>query len=411
MKYIFLILLLVPTVLADVQISEVLYDPIATESGGEAVMLYNPTDLPINITNYLLKTESSAIDATLPGVILQPKEYFLVADVNWQTLKDNQTFPNANYEEAITLTNTNAGIALIKNNEIIDAVGWGDPLQIDQGLYQGTPATHVSAGNSLKRISTTNNNANDFIETYPFLTEKQQQSNQIVLTAKVCSTTNILEINTIDEDLMTQGIQILPIPKQQKIIPITTNIEGSPEQVTAALLNNNQIITSTSLTNNNNTYQGNLALNFYDQPGNYTVRVQADTKLSEIQLNYQTLTALELDTNSLGLELIPGKISDLTGDLDMKTNQTTIRNIGNTNLNLGIQATNLRSATSEISIANSTFSFDNQKLNLSNDLKLVELDFAPSNSSLKPLSLSIFAPEGTKEDTYTSTISIVGAAK
>ena len=55
----------------NVIISQVLYDPIGTETGGEAVELYNPTDSAIDIGDHVIKTESSATDATIPsGTVL-----------------------------------------------------------------------------------------------------------------------------------------------------------------------------------------------------------------------------------------------------------------------------------------------------------------------------------------------------
>ncbi|MFH1063594.1 MAG: lamin tail domain-containing protein [Candidatus Woesearchaeota archaeon] len=56
----------------NVVISEVLYDPIITETGGEAVEIYNPTAAPIDISGYVIRTESSATDATVPdGTLLR----------------------------------------------------------------------------------------------------------------------------------------------------------------------------------------------------------------------------------------------------------------------------------------------------------------------------------------------------
>src|SRR3989338_3074050 len=280
MKKYILLILLIPTVLADIEITEVLYDPINTETGGEAILLHNPTTQPINISNYIIKTETSTTDATLPSKILLPGKFFLLTDLNWSNLKDNSTFQDADYEEAITLTNTNAGIALLNaNNEIIDAIGWGDPTQITIGLFQGTPAIQVKEGNSLKRISSTNDNSNDFIENYPFQgTETKQEENQIQLNAHVSSSTQINSLSIADEDLMTPEIQIFPKPKEQKLIQITTNITGDATTTLAFLIKDQQILATINLTKNNEIYEGYLPINFYDAPGNYTIKIQADTK-------------------------------------------------------------------------------------------------------------------------------------
>ncbi|MBS3159345.1 lamin tail domain-containing protein [Candidatus Woesearchaeota archaeon] len=412
MKKYILLILLIPTVLADIEIAEVLYDPINTETGGEAIRLYNPTQQPIDISNYIIKTESSATDATLPNRILLPRDFFLIADLNWSKLKDNATFPNADYEEAITLANTNAGIALLNaNNEIIDAIGWGDPTQITIGLFQGTPAIQVKEGNSLKRISSTNDNSNDFIENYPFQgTETKQEENQIQLNAHVSSSTQINSLSIADEDLMTPEIQIFPKPKEQKLIQITTNITGDATTTLAFLIKDQQILATINLTKNNEIYEGYLPINFYDAPGNYTIKIQADTKIREQQFTYLPLIAIELDINNLNFEVIKGKITTLDGDLDTTTNKTTIKNIGNTNINLGLSATNFISSTSEIAINNLNYSLDTfiTEKQLSTQLEFSTVAFKPGENSLLPLSFKMYTPETTLEGDYTSTISVTG---
>ena len=412
MKKYILLILLIPTVLADIEIAEVLYDPINTETGGEAIRLYNPTQQPIDISNYIIKTESSATDATLPNRILLPRDFFLIADLNWSNLKDNATFPNADYEEAITLANTNAGIALLNaNNEIIDAIGWGDPTQITIGLFQGTPAIQVKEGNSLKRISSTNDNSNDFIENYPFQgTETKQEENQIQLNAHVSSSTQINSLSIADEDLMTPEIQIFPKPKEQKLIQITTNITGDATTTLAFLIKDQQILATINLTKNNEIYEGYLPINFYDAPGNYTIKIQADTKIREQQFTYLPLIAIELDINNLNFEVIKGKITTLDGDLDTTTNKTTIKNIGNTNINLGLSATNFISSTSEIAINNLNYSLDTfiTEKQLSTQLEFSTVAFKPGENSLLPLSFKMYTPETTLEGDYTSTISVTG---
>src|SRR3989338_311409 len=412
MKKYILLILLIPTVLADIEIAEVLYDPINTETGGEAIRLYNPTQQPIDISNYIIKTESSATDATLPNRILLPRDFFLIADLNWSKLKDNATFPNADYEESITLANTNAGIALLNaNNEIIDAIGWGDPTQITIGLFQGTPAIQVKEGNSLKRISSTNDNSNDFIENYPFQgTETKQEENQIQLNAHVSSSTQINSLSIADEDLMTPEIQIFPKPKEQKLIQITTNITGDATATLAFLIKDQQILATKNLTKNNEIYEGYLPINFYDAPGNYTIKIQADTKIREQQFTYLPLIAIELDINNLNFEVIKGKITTLDGDLDTTTNKTTIKNIGNTNINLGLSATNFISSTSEIAINNLNYSLDTfiTEKQLSTQLEFSTVAFKPGENSLLPLSFKMYTPETTLEGDYTSTISVTG---
>ncbi len=168
MKWLALIVLLIPCVSASVVISQVLYDPVGTESGGEAVELRNDGNSSVDIGGWTIKSESSDADATIPSnTMLKPSETFLIADEGWDDNKDDSDWKSADYEEKITLGNTNSGIALIANGSVVDAVGWGDADEIDDGLYEGDPAAEVSAGMALRRTQDTDDNSADLEEAEP----------------------------------------------------------------------------------------------------------------------------------------------------------------------------------------------------------------------------------------------------
>ena len=168
MKNVILLLLMLPCASASVVISQVLYDPISTESGGEAVELRNDGNEPVDISGWVVRTESSDSDATIPAsTVLQPSATFLIADEGWNASKDNAEWKPADYEEKLTLGNTDSGIALLGNGSVVDAVGWGDPANIDDGLYEGDPAEQVSAGMALVRIKDTDDNSADFQQAVP----------------------------------------------------------------------------------------------------------------------------------------------------------------------------------------------------------------------------------------------------
>ncbi|MEK6854275.1 MAG: lamin tail domain-containing protein, partial [Nanoarchaeota archaeon] len=159
----------------NVIISQVLYDPLGSESGGEAVELYNPTASSVNISGWVLATETSQTDAVIPnGAVICSSCYYLIADSNWSNAKDNSSWPNADLEEAITLANTDAGVALKDSSGVIvDAVGWGNSAGIAAGLFEGVPHSGSISGNSLVRRTVnssyidTNNNSDDFAATTP----------------------------------------------------------------------------------------------------------------------------------------------------------------------------------------------------------------------------------------------------
>jgi len=165
MKNVILLLLCVQFASATVVINQVLYDPIGAESGGEAVELKNDGSSAVDISSWVLKTESSDTDATIPeGIILDAGETFLIADEGWDANKDDSGWKSADYEEKITLGNSDSGIALLSNSTVIDALGWGDVEGIESSLYEGSPASMVPPGKALLRTKDTDDNSADFIE-------------------------------------------------------------------------------------------------------------------------------------------------------------------------------------------------------------------------------------------------------
>jgi hypothetical protein len=192
MKYAMLILLFAPFVSASVVINQVLYDPVNTESGGEAVELKNAGDSSVDISGWVLATESSATDATVPeSTILAPGAAFLIADVGWDENKDDASWRSADYEEKITLGNTDSGVALVVNGSVMDAVGWGDADGMDGTLYEGSPASMVSVGNALLRTKDTDDNSQDFVESAADF----QPGIPVPMTINVSITTPVIEVS------------------------------------------------------------------------------------------------------------------------------------------------------------------------------------------------------------------------
>jgi len=164
MKYVLMLLLVIPFVSADIVIHQVLYDPVKTESGGEAVELRNTGLESVDVSGWVLATESSATDATIPdSTILAPGSVYLIADEGWDDNKDNPDWRPADHVEKITLNNADGGIALVHDGSIVDAAGWGDAEGIEAGLFEGSPAEEVEPGKALVRLDDTDDNSADLI--------------------------------------------------------------------------------------------------------------------------------------------------------------------------------------------------------------------------------------------------------
>ncbi|MBI3033573.1 lamin tail domain-containing protein [Candidatus Woesearchaeota archaeon] len=413
-------------------IAEVLYDPV-NESGGEAVELYNPTGESVGIGGWLMATESSSADATIPqGTILLPGSYYLIADSGWSF---NNPGVLADYEEALTLANNDAGIALINNGTVIDAVGWGNPLNIGSGLFKGTPAAQVSEGQSLRRLgngsgfANTNNNSADFIAGVPsFMNSSSSAGFGIDVYAVISgSAPSVDSINISDDDAILPGIQLIPLPKQNRSVNVRAVVRGfaSSNEISGAVVRINsgdvwmQKAGGINLTSD--IYEANITMPFYYAAGNYTLNITAFNNFSMSHslvssFEYLSLMSVEIDSRDLRFAALPGGFAEVNGDLNMSSSdKVTIRNTGNTAVNFQISGTNLTSADKVISAGNIQYSFDSSydsalagSLSYSRQSRAVNL--SPGMNAVQQLSFRLNVPATAFPGNYSGRIFVAATS-
>lgn len=390
------------TIALNVVISEVLYNPLESESGGEFIELYNPTARQINISGWAIATEGSENDAILPeGASINAHGFYLLADADWGAKKDNPEWPNADYEESITLANTNAGVALRNSSGIVDAIGWGDALEIDEDLYEGVPFAHVSDGYSIERkpgylgpyegnADDTNNNSNDLlnrqnpepqnsqstIEPNPYQNESQTYASiniTAIITASNPMITEAVVMN--DEDNLTEGVQIIPAPGLEKGVAVEAEVVDSDgysdvSYVKGSVNNLSFYLNKTEIINDSAArYTGFFNMSFYGSAGNYTINLSAAdmsnlTAEGSASFSYVSLAAFEIDASSLLFNSSPGKNMTIAGDKDISTTtKPTIKNLGNVLLDMQIYGTDLTSQENQIDADNIEYTFDRSDFN------------------------------------------------
>lgn len=434
-----LLLLLVAATTASasssILITQVLYDPITSESGGEAVELYNPTDSAIDISGWIISTETSPTDAVFPsGTVIRSGGYYLAADAGWNASRDAASWPEADYEEALTLANTDAGVALSNGSSIIDAVGWGTAVNIGSGLYEGTPHSGAGSGEGLARVKNgssyadTGNNIADFAASIPVFRNSSygnsHNSGEIAVVVIVDGSfpaITSLEILT-DDDSSAGGSQINPEPKRNKTVEVSAVVShGNGNgyigvvtlQIGSSIVNmtGEQAINSTS-----SLYSAKFNMSYHAAAGNYAASVKATDKSgfsanSSASFEYTSLIAMELDTPSLQFAAMPGMASEVIGDYDGSTGaNATISNIGNSAFDIQLSGTNLSSGSSVIGISNIQYTFNgNYNNSLAGTLSHAKQtkQVAIGAASKQPLSFRLNVPTATAPGNYTGTITLM----
>ncbi len=435
LQLVFIVLMAEAVSAADnIIITQVLYDPVTSESGGEAVELYNPTPAAIDISGWIMATETSPTDVAFPaGTVIRSGSYYLVADAGWSTGKDSPSWPEADYEEAITLANTDAGIALSNGSKIIDAAGWGTAANIGAGLHEGNPHSGAGSGESLVRLKNgssyadTNNNSADFAASVPSFRNSSygdsRGSGEISVIAIVEGSFPVissLEIIT-DDDSSAAGKQVNPVPKKNKTIEVSAVVSHGNgndylKAVTLDFGGSLTEMTPTPLNSTSSLYKAGFNMSYHQAAGNYTVTITATDKSGfsanrSASFEYASLIAMEIDTSSLQFAAMPGTFSEAIGDYDEATSaNTTINNIGNSAIDIQLSGTNLSSGSSVIDAGNIQYTFNGDYNNsLAGTLSYAKQtkQVAIWAASRQPLSFRLNVPTATASGNYTGTIMLV----
>ncbi len=369
----------------NVIVSQVLYNPAGTDSGGEAVELYNPADSAVNLSGWALATETSPTDATLPSTAaVCSRCHYLVADLNWSNAKDKASWPNADYEEAITLANTDAGVALKDaTGKIVDAAGWGSAAGIGDGLFEGSPSSGSGNGNSLTRraangsYTDTNNNSNDFIEILPEFHNsshgfKENGNAEIGVTIVVSGSVPMVSSLSVltDDDAMTEGSQVSPIPWANKTVSVEAVISdanGASDIASATINFNGTHIAALKKSEVNSTaavYSASFNLSSAFAPGIYQFTLIAvdnsgfSANLS-MQFEYLSLAAVEIDASSVVFFAEPGAAYEIPGDQSISTaSNITLANAGNVRLDFDVWSTNFTTGSGSIGASRLMYAFN-----------------------------------------------------
>lgn len=411
LKYLFVLLCILPFVSAEhIVINEVFYNPVGTDTGKEFVELYNPTEEIISLKDYVLESGNGANpnDWTVEWTgsnsdSISPKGYFLVGEVN--------VSPSPNIVTDLDLQNSPDGVRIRRNQTIVDTVGYGS-LQFPE-YFESAPATNVPEGSSLSRTSgiDTDNNSADFKQAEP--TPQLTQQNSLAIQINVVEPA--LEISSVqlsDEDPAAPGTQVIPVAGGSKRVNLTATIYdsqgfGNSTSVTATVANRQYSLSRVASNATSQKYSGFILLSVTDPAGNYTIELAASsggkTGSRQLSFEYMPITAILVDTSLLNVTAQPNTLIQVIGDLDMSTRQSsTVKNIGNVDIDVGVKGSALVSSKGTIAPENIELAFGSSfglnSVTLSTSLQILPLRL--KSDVPRELSYRIFVPQGTAPSAY-----------
>jgi len=304
-------------------------------------------------------------------------------------------------------------------------------------LYEGNAHVGSSEGEVLARVKNgsiyvdTDDNSNDFIAATPDFHNSSFgklsfSTGEIIVVAVVegaFPVINSVEILT-DDDSISGGIQINPIPKQNKTVEVESVVSHDSgndyvKSVVVKIGGSSINTTATAINSTSSVYRAQFNMSYYDSAGNYTVSVMVSdnggfSTNASASFQYTSLIAMELDTTTLQFAAMPGRSSEILGDnkLSTKTN-TTIKNIGNSVFDMELFGTNLSSSNNVIAVNNIQYTFNSDynnslagSLSYSKQTKQIELEAA----SYKPLSFKLNVPTATTPGNYSGTITLIAVS-
>ncbi len=392
-----------------VVISKVLYDPLGTQSGGEAVEIYNPTNDDVNISGWIISTETSTTDATLPEFILESGQYFLIADEGWSTSRDNEDWVEADHEEILSLTNSDSGVALKEGSNIIDAVGWGKASEISEGLFEGTPHNGADKGSVLERKKLfenkqdNNNNSDDFLaNSRPIFRNSQSAGNNqslLVLEFTVVGRSELWgEINLSGENVIKKTV--FPQAGDLSWVEVSVEYWGSENELGGSIWQQGNQVKEFSLNKENGSnYYGNFSLNYSNPAGEYNLVISSTEANKSFNFSYAELVAFNLSSTYLKL----GNIS--AGE--NATQPVGLMNIGNTALNLELSSGSFNGNESSLPATIMSYTLGGYQGSL-NSTSVIPLNLGSGEKANLEFILAV--PEETIEGRYVGGVNLVTQA-
>lgn len=294
-----LLLLLTVTPTTALSIAGVYSDPIQAENGGEAVQLENPTATPVTLGSYTLATKQSTYP--LPAVTLLPGSGYLIADTGWDALKDDASWPAADLEVNLALSNTDGFVEIRDaNGTVVERLSWNS-------------TTKAREGELLTKDGAT----------APFFRNSNAELHTIEATVTILDGAPTIATVTVTDDVDSEpGVQLLSYNRTISVSAAITDPNNGSVSATATFLGKEY-----ELLGNASTFTGELAFAAL-APGDYLIAITATdgnmTSEHEVTVHVLSSTSVRI---SGPLELAGAPGANATGSFTVTNNGNTDKRI------------------------------------------------------------------------------------
>ena len=405
----------IPAAHAEILITQVHYDPAGSDTGKEFIELYNPMDHAVPLDSYSIETGDGAQPAKWKhewqgiGEIISSRSFFIIGE--------NESF--ADHHKNLDLQNGPDGVRLLKDGTVIETIGWGSHTYPE--YYSGTPTALTKNGESLQRnhiwegasrtFSVTGNNSRDFYYAAPII----RNFGMTLIQLTVLDNPSGIENLTIEDDDPSPGIQLIPMPGAIREVQLSVDI-SSPvglSDITATATFNDVTIDLApvgQLGLARGAFAGAIPLHYSTLPGTYDLTISItspdwEEALTE-PIEIMGIMGLALDTGIIAFDAaVKGETITITGDSDMSTpDLPTIKNIGNTGIDLELSGQNLVSGTSMLAITGMRYAIAGLTGAVSESPSLIPVNLAAGEYLAVGFSFDV--PAETLSGTYTGHILI-----
>lgn len=213
------IILFSNSVVANMEISQIVYDGEGADEGKEFIEIQNTGNSTYDVSEYSMEYNSGTEwvniwDGNCEYCFMKSNTFYIIGEINESDSKVN-----------LNLLNTRGAFRLLKNNTQIDLVGFGDST-----LFEGSPAIDVNSGKSLLRVDNTGNNFADFIESEILIRNIKENVVEIIIenslpevvnySSTIVGDISMLQLEVIDLNGL-EDLQSVEIKCEEEIINIS----------------------------------------------------------------------------------------------------------------------------------------------------------------------------------------------